>query len=781
MKQPLIPLTEPQRLAVLESCSVLDTPPEWRFDDLAELAATCCETPIALVSLVDGTRQWFKARVGLDATETPREISFCGHVVHEASPLVVGDTLEDERFADNPLVLGGPRIRFYAGEPVVVDGEVMGTLCVIDTRPRALSELQGHQLRRLAGQVSSQLELRRRNLLLQERGAQLVASRAELAEASSQFEAFFDISLEVMAIFSLDGFLLRINPAWERILGFTIEELRGRHFTDLVHPDDLEATREQAARLAEPGTRIQRLENRYQTKSGEWRWFSWCAASDVASERIYATARDVTQEVELAALKEQFISTVSHELRTPLTSIRGALGLVGSGRLGELPPTVSELLQIAERNSTRLARLVNDILDMERLESGALHLELASVDLLEVARGAVEAAGTFAPERELRYELDHDGSRLDLEADAHRLRQVFDNLLGNAAKFSPDGARIRIRLRTEGTEAVVSVVDEGPGIPEAARERIFDRFVQVDGSDTRTRGGSGLGLAICKAIIEDHGGRIGVSAAPGGGSDFTFHLPLAVEVEPLEPAARRVLVCEDDPDVSRLLEVLLGARGFEVETVHTAAEAREAVRAGGWAAMTLDLGLPDQDGLSLLGELRREGHELPVVVLTGTGPERDSGAEDLGLRCWLQKPIDEHRLVHCLRALRREPGSSSARVLHVEDDPGLRKVVDHLLHHDAEVVGAATLARARALLDSRDFDVVVLDLGLPDGDGVQLLDLLHRRHAGLPVVIFTGQEPPEAVRARAWSTLVKSRHSEERLAEVVSRLIEQVGRGSDEG
>jgi PAS domain S-box-containing protein len=240
-----------------------------------------------------------------------------------------------------------------------------------------------------------------------------------------------------------------------------------------------------------------------------------------------AVVRDATERREVERMKDEFVSTVSHELRTPLTSIRGSLGLLRSGVLGELPADAAEAVAIAERNSERLLSLINDILDVERLRAGRFELSRAPVAAGALVAAAIDSIRPVADSRGVRIETAVLEAVVD--GDRRRLGQVLVNLLSNAVKFSPEGERVRLEAGPEGEAVVFRVIDRGRGVPPEHQAAIFERFRQVEASDSRERGGSGLGLAICKALVERHGGTIGVDSVPGAGSTFWFRVPRAAE------------------------------------------------------------------------------------------------------------------------------------------------------------------------------------------------------------------------------------------------------------
>jgi PAS domain S-box-containing protein len=506
-----IPRNEPERLEALHRYRILDTTPEEAFDELVHLASTICSAPIALISLVDTSRQWFKARVGMDVAETPRNVSFCSHALHETGLFVVPDALADPRFASNPLVADDPRIRFYAGAPLTSpEGLNLGTLCVIDRRPRVLDEEQCDALRALARQVVVQLELRRQI--------------TERTKAERELDRFFDLSIDLLCIADTRGRFKRLNPAFETAFGYSIDEMLARPFLDFVHPDDLDLTIRELATLR-AGQHTIRFENRYLCKDGSTKWMAWTATPVPEEDLVYAAARDVTGAKELDRLKTDFVATVSHELRTPLTSIRGSLGLLASGVMGELPADAHEMIGVAERNSIRLMTLINDILDFEKLERGSVDMDLRPTPLLRVLESAIESTGAYAAQEGIGIELR--AANATVRADEPRLVQVIENLLSNAVKHSQRGTSIAVRADAGPDWVEVSVEDRGCGIAPAAQAQLFERFHQLDSGDSRRQPGTGLGLAICKLIVEQHGGTIGVESRVGEGSTFRVRIRAA--------------------------------------------------------------------------------------------------------------------------------------------------------------------------------------------------------------------------------------------------------------
>ncbi|MDH5573657.1 MAG: ATP-binding protein, partial [Gammaproteobacteria bacterium] len=303
----------------------------------------------------------------------------------------------------------------------------------------------------------------------------------------------------------------------------------------------------------------------------------------IDDERIFSgIVRDITERKYMDKMKNEFISTVSHELRTPLTSIRGSLGLITGGAVGELPEQAKEMLKIASNNTERLLLLINDILDIQKIESGQMVFNFKQIDLSDFIKTAIAENESYATQHKVKLLFIDNEINHYVLADKDRLMQVMANLLSNACKFSPDNEVVKITLARQDNNIIrISVIDNGPGVPEEFQPKLFDKFTQSDASDTRKKGGTGLGLNITRVIVEKHGGYIGFVSGEYTGSTFYVDLPeinrqqssvnITAETDNL---ATSILIVEDDPDIAKLLQHMLQQAGHYSDIAHSVKEAK---------------------------------------------------------------------------------------------------------------------------------------------------------------------------------------------------------------
>lgn len=357
-----------------------------------------------------------------------------------------------------------------------------------------------------------------------------------------------------------------------------------------------------------------------------WRVAVEIRATLLEDGRVQVIARDVSERKEVERVKDEFVSVVSHELRTPLTSIRGALGLLAAGRLDESPDKRRRMLDLAASNTDRLIRLINDILDIERINSGGIAFDRVELRVEDLVSQVCDAIRPIADRAGVSIDTSIDD--VEIWADRDRMTQTLTNLLDNAIKFSPSGSHVDVTVRRDGRFALFEIRDQGRGIPPQMRDAVFNRFQQVDNSDSREKGGTGLGLAICRSIVEQHGGRIWVQSEVGMGSAFRFTIPLFADARATVgvAGAPRILICDDDADLLEVVRTTLAERGYQVYGARRGREAIENFDAFGAEIAILDILLPDISGIKVLRHIHSASPQTKLIVYSATyvdGPERD--------------------------------------------------------------------------------------------------------------------------------------------------------------
>jgi PAS domain S-box-containing protein len=696
-----LPADEAQRLQALRDSAILDSEPEASFDSLTRLAAQICGTPIALVSLVDESRQWFKARVGLAVPETPRDVAFCAHaILRKEEVFEVTDACLDPRFASNPLVRADPNIRFYAGAPLITDGgHALGTLCVIDRAPRTLSESQRQALRLLAAHVTELIESRRRLIANLRYEAALAQAKDELAAAAAWQRAIVDSTVLSIVATDRQGVIRSFNRASERLFGRRAADVVGKAAaTVLFDPSEIEgraadSTRE-FGRTVEPGAEVLWAKVRPASpQAGQWtcvrgdgsrlqarltvtalvdtagqlsgfmgvfadltehqreearfraavehapygvimlnpagqielvnlqteRLFGYSreelagraievlvperfrAAHPAQRQAFYAEPRaramgsgrdlygrrkdgsefpieiglspietvdgtkvlsaivDITerkrtdaalresnamlerQAAELAEakdraeaadrLKSAFLATMSHELRTPLNSIIGFTGIMLQGLAGPLNDEQRVQLGKVRDSGRHLLALINDVLDVSKIESGQLEVGRDPFDLRASIEKAAASMQPLADAKGLALRVEMDAAVGQGRGDVRRAEQVLLNLLSNAIKFTEQGS-VTLRAAVVDDAALrVDVIDTGIGIAAQDMGKLFQAFRQIDSRLARQHEGTGLGLVVSRKLAELMGGRLEVKSTPQVGSVFSLTLPAVQEAD----------------------------------------------------------------------------------------------------------------------------------------------------------------------------------------------------------------------------------------------------------
>ncbi len=555
----------------------------------------------------------------------------------------------------------------------------------------------------------------------------------ELKASEERYRDLFENASDGIYILDRAGRILSFNRKAEEITGYKLDEIRGRSYTLLLPPGP---ERKKARRAFLKNMRGEPDKNELTIKRKDGRdvivelstrpiW------QDGQIVGIQGIGRDVTERKELEKLKSDFISTVSHELRTPLTSIKGYVDLVLAGDVGPITPEQKEFLTIVSQNTTRLTELINDLLEIERLESGRIEFEFAELDLAEVLYNVARSLQVTAEQKGLEL-ITEIASGLKVRGDRDRLAQVFLNLLSNAIKYTPAGT-VELKAYREDEAVVVAVRDSGIGISENDMPKLFQKFFRADTPYVRKVGGTGLGLSIAKAIVERHHGTITVTSQLGQGSTFTVRLPAVARLErPL------VLVIEDEIAIARLIATYIEKMGYRAVMAYSAREGFEhAVRLKP-DLITLDVLMPDLDGFALIQQLKKhpDTANIPVIFLSIV-QDKQQGLR-LGASAFLTKPIEERKFYETVRALLEPQGQP---VLVVDDDHDYAALLQRLLQREGFLAETAFDGdEALRKIQEKRYQLVILDKNLPKRSGLEVLQELRASKAlsRTPVIVISG-------------------------------------------
>jgi PAS domain S-box-containing protein len=611
----------------------------------------------------------------------------------------------------------------------------------------------------------------------------LNAALAEQRQREAEIRAIVDGVVEALLLVAPDQRVLSVNRQVEEMFGVASNQVTGQRIDDLrplverVFADPqafaarVEATaNDTSARFTETFAQVWPQERQLEV-------FSAPVRSDGRVLGRLFGFRDVTQERELDRMKTEFVSQVSHELRTPLTAIKGFTDLLLDGDAGEVNEEQEEYLQIVRQNVDRLVSLINDLLDISRIESGRIKLSLDAIDMGAIIQSVVATLRPLIQGKDQSITVEVAPDLPQARGDHDRILQVVTNLVSNAYKYTPARGAIRVEASRADDLVRVAVRDTGIGIPEEDIPKLFTRFFRVDSSLTREIGGTGLGLSIVKSIVELHGGTVSVESTPGSGSTFSFTLPAApagvlagpvpvsgepppVEA-PVPPVAedvpqpvaapaggrnghgtggeRTVLVVDDDEATAAAIGQRLGGIGYRVETAGSADAALQRVAARKPDLVVLRGRLSGEQGLDSMNRLATapELHEVPMLVLPIVG-EQPAGAEPATAA---SRQVDQEQLLQHVR--RAMMATDRRQVLVVEDDPSVRRLLAVALRNqDFEVLEAPDGETGLALAEQHRPELILLDLRLPGIDGFQVLQALKRSPAtaAIPVIAVTGSE-----------------------------------------
>ncbi|NHC36967.1 response regulator [Scytonema millei] len=679
--------------------------------------------------------------------------------------------------------------------------------------------------------------------------------RQRTQEALQNSQALFAGIVEIAddAIISIDSNqrITLFNSGAERIFGYSAAEAIGQPLDLLLPKRFAIAHRQHVTEFGQSPNLARRMGERreiygYRKDGTEFPAEASISKLNLGGETVYTVyLHDVSDRKQIERMKDEFISVVSHELRTPLTSIHGSLGMLASGLLQPDSPQGQRLLQIATDSTERLVRLINDILDIERIESGKVKMEKESCDVTELITQAVNVMQPLADKAGIT--LSVSSLPIQVWADPDRIVQTLTNLLSNAIKFSPTGSTVWLSVeagsREQGagsrgkraggaegailgtshqslvtdnrqlltnnqlptTNVIFQIKDTGRGIPADKLDSIFERFQQVDSTDSRKHDGTGLGLAICRSIVQQHEGQIWVESVLGEGSTFYFTLPvlqakssieaddltnsllLAAQSQLLQVATQHggsssplVLICDDDPDVGAELQTLLENQGYRTVVVHSGQEAIASAATLHPDAILLDLLMPKMNGWEVMAKLkeRSDTKDIPIVICSICAPSQSSLSQNSS--AWVSKPVDENSLFDSLK-LALAKNARPVRVLLVEDDAELADLLLALLKsHNIETFLAKNGREAIRLSQEIKPDLLILDLILPQVDGFGVVEWLHQhdRLYSIPLVVYSAQDLDQSERNRLklghTEFLTKGRVSPQEFEQRVLELIGQM-------
>ena len=545
--------------------------------------------------------------------------------------------------------------------PLTVNDETFGALTIYSGRPHAFSASDVSLLQKLADDLSHGIGVLRLR-------AERASREAALRSSEARFRALVEQATDGIFVADARGAFIDVNSAGCAMLGYTREELLRLTTADVVDPPEVERIGPEVARFE--GGEMVVSEWRFRRKDGS-NFTGEVRGRQLADGRLQAIVIDITErkarELDLREAdqrKDEFLAMLAHELRNPLAPIRYAARVLGKLDVDE--PRVQWARDVIERQVAHLARLVDELLDISRIARGKINLKTARVELSELVRQACEAAQPLMSAKGHRFEVMLPEKRVTIEGDLVRLVQVLQNLLDNAAKYTPERGRVELVAGLSGREVEIEVRDNGAGIPASLLPEVFELFRQGEHGPDRSRGGLGIGLTLVRQLVELHGGRVEAhSAGLGQGASFTVRLPAAIDAAenpsptedgPLaEPVGLRVLVVDDDVAVAESTAMLLRLEGHEIRCANSGEAALRLCREFQPEAVLLDIGLPGQDGYEIARKIRGlpGGTELKLIAVSGYGHEAAvARGREAGFDRYLVKPVDPEKLSALLTAPR---------------------------------------------------------------------------------------------------------------------------------
>jgi len=735
-----------------------------------------------------------------------RDEGLAGWAIIHRQSAIVPDVYADTRWVEHH-----ERVRKYRSAlvvPLSVSDDVLGAMLLLHPQPDYFNDSHLRMVSAASSQVATAINNAELYRYIREQ-AELLGGmlRAQQVEGSKS-QAILESVADGVMVSDGSGRVILFNAAAERILGIKRDEALGRPIDDMLglysaaggrwvqHVREWHASAEARRRTPILAQRIEfKAEQRYVTVT--------VAPVTMSDEYLGSVSvfRDVTAEVEADRAKTEFISTVSHELRTPMTSIKGYADLMLIGAAGIINENQQRFLSVIKSNADRLSILVNDLLDISRIESGRVKLELKPVAVESLLETVVTSLHSKFEEKNLSVQvLLPDGDLPNVEADRDRVIQILMNLVSNAFQYTPPGGMVTVSAHADGEMVQIDVADTGIGISPENQSKVFERFYRVDDPSVNEFPGTGLGLAIVRSLVEMHEGHLWLQSEVGKGTTFSFTLhavretppaietpqQLALSLETTETVERElaleaggnggnrghVLVVEDDRDIAELIGRHLVSHGYQVSIAGRAREALEKARVNQPNLITLDIYLPDADGFELLQQLKNDPatSDIPVVIVSVVGDPQEGLR--LGAVDYLTKPIDPLRLVSSVNRILQGPG----KVLVVDDDRDTRDLLQTALEQRGfSVILTSSGKRALTLARQEHPNLILLDLKLPGMDGYEVLQRLKRvpETADIPVVVITGSLTDDELKHQKLLSLGAARFMTKPFA--VDELVYEIG------
>jgi PAS domain S-box-containing protein len=710
----------------------------------------------------------------------------------QADSLMVLKDLRAERPAEWVKALISPDMRSLMVAPLVANGAFMGILVVASSCMEAFNPAHVRLFRSVLSQIANAIGNAEVYRLLTQQAQEMGQMLRHQQEESTKNQSILTSIADGVIVNSAEGKTIMVNPAAERILDMDSGLLLDQDFDTLFSVFDAKG-KEQAiaameALLSTPASKMRKAFK--MTLEIDDRVVH-AHLSPVQTQRndflgVVTVLRDITKEVEADRAKSEFVSNVSHELRTPMTAIKGYTDLLHAGAVGPVNNDQERFLSIIRNNADRLTALINDLLDISRVETGRVRFEPRPLQIGDVIADVVNALAVPAEDKQQTLTYEVVGGLPDVIGDRDRLNQVITNLVGNAIFYTPAGGKIEVRAYPVEGAVRVDVKDTGIGIASSDLGRIFERFYRADDPVVQEAAGTGLGLSIVKMFVEMHGGRVWVESEPGKGSTFTVLLPVPEQEETeavkegrrvpkrLMARTRTILVVDDDATVSELVKIQLERSGYQVSVLGRGASVKTWAEKKHPDLILLDLILPDMDemdGLDVLRDLKRTATtaDIPVIIMSIT--QDDGTAWQLGAVDYLTKPVDGEDLLRSVEQALTWQG----QVLIVEDDPDTVGLFSATMRK----IGFTPLVAANgyeALAMARRYrpDLILLDLRLPGMDGYESLTHLKRDVVTQTIPIITvsahvsdiEQERNRLIALGATSFIPKPFSIDELLAEV---------------